>query len=108
MRLEGTYGLQSLSSNEALRVFDGSITEALYTFPNGEHIVLDELQKKWRSGEWNTSLYELLYQFHRFGCTNPRDRVYAFLGLAIDRHELDIVLTMFFPHIWSTWIQQGL
>ena len=37
------------------------------------------------------TLYELHYKNRRFHCTDPRDRVYAFLGLAIDSESIDII-----------------
>ncbi|KAM7215264.1 Heterokaryon incompatibility protein (HET) domain containing protein [Rhypophila decipiens] len=40
---------------------------------------------------WNTSIYELLYEFRRQHCANPRDRIYSFLGLASDMANVNVV-----------------
>ncbi|KAH7403556.1 heterokaryon incompatibility protein-domain-containing protein [Cadophora sp. MPI-SDFR-AT-0126] len=49
------------------------------------------VQEEWRSGSWNRTLYDLLYTFRRCEATKPRDRIYAFLGLASDVEPLGIV-----------------
>ena len=61
-----------------------------YSFPDSELSILDELRSSWRAGTFATTLYELLYKARRLGCTDPRDRIYAFLGLAIDSESIDI------------------
>ena len=62
-----------------------------YPFPDEEFPVLDRLQGAWRGGNWTVTLYELLYNFRCFQCTDPRDRIYAFLGLASKVEELELV-----------------
>ena len=60
------------------------------SFPDSELSILDELRSSWRAGTFATTLYELLYKTRRLDCTDPRDRVHAFLGLAIDTESINI------------------
>ncbi|KAI4161898.1 MAG: hypothetical protein LQ342_004464 [Letrouitia transgressa] len=62
-----------------------------YQFPDGDASLLHELHTQWQARTFKKSLYELLYAFRRYGCTNPRDRVYAFLGLASDAESVGII-----------------
>ena len=77
-----------------LHTDEGSVVDK-YAFPNKEYLLLDQLKQKWRtksdSTPWNETLCSFLYRFRRFECTNPRDRIYAFLGLAKDMKDLDLV-----------------
>lgn len=84
LRTDGVYGLQSLINSQPLLVFQNTIIEGPYHFPDANYTLLDDLQSSWRSGSWNTTLYDLMYRFRRFGCSDPKDRVYGFLGLAKD------------------------
>lgn len=44
---------------------------------------IDELRRAWSgTGEKRAKLLEILYNFRNQGCTNPRDRIFSFLGLA--------------------------
>ena len=81
--------IQKLNPFELVEDVDAA--PELYSFPQEEHLILHDLQTRWRSGTWNVILYELLYGFQRFQCTDQRDRIYAFLGLASDGHSLDLV-----------------
>lgn len=55
-----------------------------YVLLNEGHSLLGQLRRTWQSETWNLSFYELLYKFRRLDCTDPKDRVYGFLGL-VDR-----------------------
>lgn len=61
-----------------------------YSFPDTELSIIDELRSSWQAGTFALTLYQLLYETRRFDCTDPRDRVYAFLGLAVDSASIDI------------------
>lgn len=62
----------------------------IYMFPDAELSVLNEMRSSWRAGTFAMTLYELLFKDRRFLCTDPRDRVYSFLGLAIDSGSIGI------------------
>lgn len=62
-----------------------------FDFPDTEYRAFLAVQEEWRSGSWNRTLYDLLYTFRRCEATKPRDRIYAFLGLASDVEPLGIV-----------------
>jgi hypothetical protein len=81
LRAEGVYGLQSEPSGH-LHMVDGFIAKEGFQFPDKEYRILDELRTTWEPGTWTSNIYDLLYRFRRLGCTNPADRVFAFLGLA--------------------------
>jgi hypothetical protein len=66
------------------RTNEGSVV-AKYTFPDAEYCTLIALQNQWRSQTWNQSIYSLLYAFRSYEATNPKDRIYAFLGLLGDK-----------------------
>lgn len=61
-----------------------------YSFPDAELSILDELRSSWRAGTFAMTPYELLFETRRFDCTDPRDRLYAFIGLAVDSASIDI------------------
>ncbi|KAK0647197.1 heterokaryon incompatibility protein-domain-containing protein [Cercophora newfieldiana] len=49
----------------------------------GRYEALDELRRAWRGvGDKRIRMLEILYNFRGQGCTDPRDRIYSFLGLA--------------------------
>jgi hypothetical protein len=50
LRPDGVYGLQSLKSSQPLRVFEDTVIEGPYHFPDANYTVLDELQSSWQSG----------------------------------------------------------
>ncbi|KAI0179053.1 HET-domain-containing protein [Hypoxylon sp. FL1284] len=39
------------------------------------------MRRKWRDSKAGNNIYELLYNLRRLACTDPRDRIFAFLGL---------------------------
>jgi hypothetical protein len=91
----GVFSILGLDISQRMRhTREGTVVDR-YAFPNKEYQLLDQLQTMWRtrsnSSQWNETLYSLLYQFRRFECTKPRDRIYAFLGLAKDIKDLEIV-----------------
>lgn len=61
-----------------------------YSVPDAELSIIDEMRSSWRAGTFAMTLYELLYETRRFDCADPRDRIYAFLGLAVDSASIDI------------------
>jgi Heterokaryon incompatibility protein (HET) len=56
----------------------------VHPFPHSEYLALQQLRTRLRSGNYKGSIYEFLYKFWRFDCTDPRDRIFAFLGLITD------------------------
>ncbi|KAH8672579.1 hypothetical protein BGZ60DRAFT_514225 [Tricladium varicosporioides] len=88
---DGAFGLLGKDANQrAKHTEEGSVVKK-YAFPDTEYTTLMELQEKWRSNTWDRTLYNLLYTFRRFEATVPRDRIYAFLGLAGDIKSLNII-----------------
>ncbi|OIW27962.1 HET-domain-containing protein [Coniochaeta ligniaria NRRL 30616] len=58
----------------------------IWTDPAGElfddiYGVIDGFRTGWATKKYDISLYRLLSEFRRLQCTDPRDRVFAFLGL---------------------------
>ncbi|KAI6081479.1 HET-domain-containing protein [Hypoxylon rubiginosum] len=39
------------------------------------------MRRKWGDAKTGNNIYELLYNLRRLACTDPRDRIFAFLGL---------------------------
>ncbi|KAH7347994.1 heterokaryon incompatibility protein-domain-containing protein [Pyrenochaeta sp. MPI-SDFR-AT-0127] len=70
---------------------------------NGGHAMLSELRQKWHGNAWDLSIYELLYKFRRLNCTNPKDRIYGFLGLTRRRKALMHPLHTELSHLPS-WV----
>jgi hypothetical protein len=91
------FAILGLNRNQALKSTPEGSAVAKYAFPSNEYILLSGLQEQWRqkwvsSAEFSEeSLCNLLYKFRRFECTDPRDRIYAFFGLANDIKELRLV-----------------
>jgi hypothetical protein len=46
------------------------------------HTLINSFREKWAAGKFDVSVFRLLYEFRRLQCGNPRDRIYAFLGVA--------------------------
>jgi Heterokaryon incompatibility protein (HET) len=75
-----------------LQVVDGVVVESPASIPDTQLSILDHVRANWRaSPTWNYSLYGLLFNFRHFGCADPRDRIYAFLGLATDIQEVSLI-----------------
>jgi heterokaryon incompatibility protein (HET) len=60
----------------------------LTEFPDASYEEISRLREE-RSGRHHR-ICELLYDYRTFNCTDPRDRIYAFLGLASDAENLKI------------------
>jgi hypothetical protein len=88
---DGMYGILGQDRNQRAKHMEEGSVIAKYAFPDAEYITLMALQEKWRSKTWDRTLYNLLYTFRRFEATVPRDRIYAFLGLASDIKTLSII-----------------
>lgn len=54
-----------------------------YPFPDELYQVINSFRER-RTASTSTSIYNLLYDFRKLSCTDPRDRVFGFLGLADD------------------------
>jgi hypothetical protein len=58
-----------------------------YPFPDELYQVIKRFRGR-RASSMPTSIYDLLYYFRKLSCTDPRDRVFGFLGLADDIPDL--------------------
>lgn len=87
----GGKGLKSNLDIRPLRNFEGSAVLTPYVFPDTEYLLLNELREKHLCNNLNESIYYFLYQCRVFQTTNPRDRIYAFLGLAEDINGAGLV-----------------
>ncbi|KAF2098809.1 HET-domain-containing protein [Rhizodiscina lignyota] len=57
---------------------------ALSDWPDASYQAISLLRQERKHTEWKKSIYDLAYSFRTSECTDPRDRIYAFLGLATD------------------------
>jgi Heterokaryon incompatibility protein (HET) len=90
LRPNKTY--KNLTKRLPLQVVDGIVFESPASIPDTQLWILHDVRANWRaSPTWNFSLYGLLFNFRHFGCADPRDRIYAFLGLANDIQELSLI-----------------
>lgn len=76
---------------EPLEIVENDDLSPKHILPDQELSDLHGLQTFWCAGSWMETLYELMYDFRRFECTDPRDRIYAFLGLANDVSNIEFV-----------------
>ncbi|KAK9800156.1 putative WW domain-containing protein [Seiridium cardinale] len=49
---------------------------------SGTHTTINRFREKWIAGSFDANVYMLLDGFRGLQCTNPHDRIFAFLGLA--------------------------
>ncbi|KAH7076615.1 heterokaryon incompatibility protein-domain-containing protein [Paraphoma chrysanthemicola] len=70
-----------LTHVRGMRVF-GITLSPDHTIVDDDYALLSQLRQRWQNETWHFGVYELLYKFRRLGCTDPKDRVYGFLGLA--------------------------
>ncbi|KAH7086800.1 heterokaryon incompatibility protein-domain-containing protein [Paraphoma chrysanthemicola] len=70
-----------LTHARGMRVF-GITLSSDHMIMDDDYALLSQLRQRWQDETWNFGVYELLYKFRRLGCTDPKDRVYGFLGLA--------------------------
>jgi hypothetical protein len=82
LRADTAYGLNSNSGqHRPLRSHNGTIIDGSFTWPDVEYSTLDKMRIAKGAGTWNLSFYGLLFEFRRFQCTMPEDRIFAYLGL---------------------------
>jgi hypothetical protein len=91
LRTTGMMGLRSLEEARPLLVFQGTIVTHRFHFPDAEYQYLHGLQTDRKAGAPSLNIYNLAYQFRNFDCSDPRDRIYAFLGLASDIRSVDLI-----------------
>ncbi|KAI1863373.1 uncharacterized protein JN550_009693 [Neoarthrinium moseri] len=53
-----------------------------YKFPDENYRAISSLREAWHSGDRNMSLLGVAFMFRFLECTDPRDRIYSFLGFA--------------------------
>lgn len=93
-----TFGWEGIErSVKRMRSLRGAV-EVFDTVVNPEVSMLDETYRIithfrdiWAKGKWNVSIYQLLYEFRHLECTDPRDRIFGFLGLASTATDFAIV-----------------
>ena len=66
----------------AVEMFGVVVNPELYSAQDETYQLISRLRTRWHSGNFNLSIYELLYDFRHLQCTNQRDRVFGCLGLA--------------------------
>ncbi|KAK3391250.1 heterokaryon incompatibility protein-domain-containing protein [Podospora didyma] len=80
------------SATGPTQVFGTVLNPEVYSAQDETFRMMSRFRQLWKDGTFRLSIYELLYEFRRLNCTNPRDRVFAFLGLATaGGRELGIV-----------------
>lgn len=65
--------------------------DPLFSWPDASYQAISRLRSTKLSQGNRASIYDLLYDFRSSECTDPRDRIYAFLGLAGDIDGADLV-----------------
>lgn len=76
------YGLNSNTGQlRPLRSHNGTVIDGNFTWPDKEYYTLDNMRLAMGTGKWNLNFYDLLFQFRRFQCSMPEDRIFAYLGL---------------------------
>ena len=71
-----------LSGTEApLQVFGVVTNPGAYSAQDETYQTISRLRLLWGAGNTNISIYQMLYELRHLQCTDPRDRVFASLGL---------------------------
>ncbi|KAK1831539.1 heterokaryon incompatibility protein-domain-containing protein [Podospora conica] len=77
---------RSLDRMRTLRVgveaFGILVNPEVYSAQDETFRIILHLRDLWRNGRFFINLHDLLYEFRHLHCTNDRDRVFGFLGLA--------------------------
>ncbi|KAK3367256.1 heterokaryon incompatibility protein-domain-containing protein [Lasiosphaeria ovina] len=79
-------GLNALTgvpnASGATEVFGTVLNPELCSTQDENFRIMSRLRSLWATGTFRLSIYDLLFQLRHLQCTNPRDRVFACLGLA--------------------------
>ncbi|KAM7219520.1 Heterokaryon incompatibility protein (HET) domain containing protein [Rhypophila decipiens] len=75
-RMKGVTGLRG-----AIEVFDTIMNPEMLIEEDRTYRLISRFREMWARKRWNVSVFELMYEFRRLDCTNPRDRIFGFLGL---------------------------
>ncbi|KAK0717346.1 heterokaryon incompatibility protein-domain-containing protein, partial [Lasiosphaeria miniovina] len=79
-------GLNALTgvanASGATEVFGTLLNPELCSIQDENFQLMSRLRSLWATGTFHLSIYDLLFQLRHLQCTNPRDRVFACLGLA--------------------------
>jgi len=74
-----------------MEVFGVRVMDDKDRFPDEIYRTISELRERWHTSSDPTSLLDVLYLFRLLECTNPRDRIYGFLGIVSSRLSLEVV-----------------
>ena len=83
-RMRGTTG-----SRGAIEVF-GTVMNPEMLVEDQTYRLISRFRDIWAKKRWNVSIFELMYEFRRLDCTDPRDRIFGFLGLAAAAFDFEI------------------
>ncbi|KAK0623689.1 heterokaryon incompatibility protein-domain-containing protein [Immersiella caudata] len=75
-------GTVGLSITTTVTVFGTVANPETYSANDRTYQLISRLRSAWHAGSVQISIYELLYEFRHLECTNQRDRVFGWLGLA--------------------------
>ncbi|KAK4213724.1 heterokaryon incompatibility protein-domain-containing protein [Rhypophila decipiens] len=75
-RMKGVTG-----SRGAIEVFGTIMNPEMLIEEDRTYQLISRFREMWARKRWNVSVLELMYEFRRLDCTNPRDRIFGFLGL---------------------------
>ncbi|TPX18633.1 uncharacterized protein E0L32_002490 [Thyridium curvatum] len=60
-------------------------------FPDQIYRIISDYREKWRRSPTEINLFDVMYRFRLLECTDPRDRIYGFLGIVPSVVKLGIV-----------------
>jgi len=83
-RMRGTMGIRG-----AIEVF-GTVMNPEVLVEDQTYRLISRFRDIWSKKRWNVSIFELMYEFRRLDCTDPRDRIFGFLGLAAAAFDFEI------------------
>ncbi|KAM7198192.1 Heterokaryon incompatibility protein (HET) domain containing protein [Naviculisporaceae sp. PSN 640] len=84
------YLTKSRSSTSQLQVFGHPIHERYVSVDDG-YQAISEYREKWQASPSNVHILDALYRFRGLDCLDPRDRIFAFLGIAPSAIDMGIV-----------------
>lgn len=69
----------------------GHLIHERYVSPDDGYQAISDYREKWQSSPSNVNILDALYRFRNLDCSDPRDRIFAFLGIAPSAVDMGIV-----------------
>jgi hypothetical protein len=69
----------------------GTVIHSETSMRDETYSIISRFRDRWANERRTVSIYELMYEFRRLDCTDPRDRVFGFLGLASATRDFGLV-----------------